>query len=148
VEGTWKKASILKPGQHLVNQDGGMVEIKSIEVTTGEFRLFNITVEDYHTVFTQTLPKGTKLYRFTVKGATDKHYFTLNKDAIPTELGKGNMIRYSDKIIKEEFTLTQDVKVLRSTVNNDGVAGAGQVFSVEVQGKSTVRTIPTVAEDL
>ena len=89
------------------------------------------------------VPAGTKLYRFSTKGTNNpKHYFATNKNILPGDVGKyGSMSKNPSKFILEEFTLTSPLKVLKSKVNNITEAGATQVFSTEVQGASTAKTI-------
>ncbi len=52
---------------------------------------------------------------------------------------------YADpsKFILEKFTLNKAVKGLESTVDLEGLPGAKQVFSTEIQAASSVETIKT-----
>jgi RHS repeat-associated protein len=91
-------------------------------------------------VYTSTLKKGDKVYRFSIDGDNGpKHYFTTEKDFLPGEVGKNSYRNRTDVII-EEFTLNEDVKVLNSTIDmKDGTKGKSQIFSTEIQNASTVK---------
>lgn len=89
----------------------------------------------------ETLPAGTKLYRYSQKEATDKHYFTLDKNALPHQVGKNPNKMDPENTIFEEFTLEKPVEVLKSKVNLIDEPGATQVFSPEIQKSSTSKVL-------
>jgi len=94
----------------------------------------------------ETLPAGTKLYRFSHKQATEKHYFTTDIEALPGDVGLNPFKMDASQVVFEEFTLTKPVEVLKSRVNLINEAGAEQVFSPQIQKSSTSRILKDFGE--
>jgi len=51
VEGTWKTAQDIKIGDYLVGLENKKIEVNSIEWQLGEFDVYNLEIEKYHTFF-------------------------------------------------------------------------------------------------
>ena len=51
VEGEWKNAKTLEPGQQLLTHDGRKVTIESVEKTDEVVQVYNFKVADFHTYF-------------------------------------------------------------------------------------------------
>ncbi len=91
-------------------------------------------------VFTQTLKKGTKLYRWSQKSSTaPKHFFSLVDEFGPSEAGLTKHLRTEPTDwLFEEYTLTKDTKVLRSNVKlESGTAPMEQVTSTQIEANAT-----------
>jgi len=90
-----------------------------------------------------TLGIGTKIYRYSLKeGTGSKDYFTTDKFATPSDVGKHLSVGNNpDAYIFEEFTLTKKIEVLQSKTNLIKEPGATQIFSPEIQKSSIVKEL-------
>ena len=111
-------------------------------IAPGDIKSHKAGIHMESPVYTSTLEEGTKVYRYSVKGTkSSKQYYTTDPNATIDDLGKSSFRRDPSKIVKEEFTLTKDTKVLNSTVDLDGKAGGTQLFSTDLQKNSVSKVI-------
>ncbi|PHN01150.1 SpvB/TcaC N-terminal domain-containing protein [Flavilitoribacter nigricans] len=90
-------------------------------------------------VLIKNLNEGDVVFRYSLISTTEpKHYFFLEEGILPGELGKNIINSYPSLFQIEKFTLTKEVKVLESTVEQAG-PGARQIFSVEIEKNSIIK---------
>ena len=51
VEGYWKSADELIPGDRLTGTDGSLLQVQGIRITEEPLKAYNLSVDDYHTYF-------------------------------------------------------------------------------------------------
>jgi RHS repeat-associated protein len=92
-------------------------------------------------VYTENLAISSKVYRYTEIGTTTPNQYFFSQDyTLPGSVGKVSAMSNPAKYVIEEYTLTKEIKVLRSTTDLAGKPGGKQIFSAEIESNSTVKS--------